>query len=94
MAHLFPCESALTSYIDISVEVRFEVGIGCCPSPSCLKVHLLSAGGAARDGMCFCVTEKKRAGRVSMCECVSARMNECVSGFSDLSVERLHVCLL
>lgn len=31
---------------------------------------------------------------IPMCECVSAGMHECVSEFSDLSVERLHVCLL
>ena len=33
-------------------------------------------------------------GRISMCECVLASTYECVSEFSDLSVERLHVCLL
>lgn len=33
-------------------------------------------------------------GCISLCECVSASTYECVSEFSDLSVERLHVCLL
>lgn len=36
----------------------------------------------------------RRTGCLSMCECVSVGMYECVREFSDLSVERLHVCLL